>query len=261
MKWVGLIGCCLISSSILAQGYSDAAQSALAGSNVVSLMNGNQHLNPATITQNKSKKFGLSQSLPYTLPEIRYNSIFFLYQLKNNYIGVDYNHLSFDELLDHTISIIYAKKLNDKLSLGIKIRNNFIQIEQHRYFKALPEIGFVYQFSKNIDLGSYWSQSQSLLEFNQWQSSIISGVSFKKYKKLPIYISAQINSNAYLIINSGVEYKINNRFATRLAISSDNSYLSFGFYYKIKNIEIEGANSLHKYLGMSPCLSLTYEIK
>lgn len=261
MKWVGLIVCCLMSIRILAQGYSDAAQTALAGSNVVALRNGIHHLNPATISQNKSKKIGLSQSLPYTLPEIRYNSVFYLFNFKNNYIGVDYNHLSFDELIDHTISILYAKKLNEKLSLGIKIKNNFIQIETNRYYKVVPEIGFVYHANKYIDIGSYWLQSQSLLEFNQWQSSLKTGISYKKIKKLPIYLSTEINSNAQIVLKTGLEYRSNERLATRLAISSDNSYLSFGVFYKIKKIEIECANSLHKYLGMSPCLTMTYEIK
>ncbi len=261
MKWVGLIVCCLMSIRILAQGYSDAAQTALAGSNVVALRNGIQHLNPAAITQNKSKKIGLSQALPYTLPEIRYNSIFYLFNGKNNYIGIDYNHLSFDALSDHTLSILYAKRLNEKLSLGIKIKNNFIEIESNRYYKVLPEIGFVYHVNKNFDIGSYWMQSQSLLEFNQWQSSLKTGLLFKRIKKLPIYVSTEINSNGQIVIKSGLEYKSNDRFASRMALSTDESYLSFGIFYKIKKLEIECSNSLHKYLGMSPCLTLTYEIK
>ncbi len=260
MKWVGLIVCCFVSIRILAQGYSDAAQTALAGSNVVALRNGIQHLNPAAITQNKSKKIGLSQALPYTLPEIRYNSVFYLFNRKNNYIGIDYNHLSFDALSDHTLSILYAKRLNEKLSLGIKIKNNFIEIESNRYYKVLPEIGFVYHVNKNFDIGSYWMQSQSLLEFNQWQSSLKTGLLFKKIKKLPIYISTEINSNGQIVIKSGLEYKSNDRFASRIALSTDEAYLSFGIFYKIKKLEIECANSLHKYLGMSPCLTLTYEI-
>ena len=261
MKWVGLIVCCLMSVRIFAQGYSDAAQTALAGSNVVSFRNGIQHLNPAAISQNKSKKIGLSQALPYTLPEIRYNSIFYIFHHKNNYIGVDYNHLSFDALIDQTVSILYAKKLNDKLSLGIKIKNNFIQIEANRYYKVIPEIGFVYNINKYLDIGSYWLQSQSLLEFNQWQSSLKTGVKFKKLKKLAIYVSTEINSNAHIVIKSALEYQSSERLASRIALSTDESYLSFGVYYKIKRLEIECANSLHKYLGMSPCLTLSYEIK
>lgn len=261
MRWVGLIVCCLMSIRILAQGYSDAAQTALAGSNVVALINGIHHLNPATITQNKSKKIGVSQSLPYTLPEIRYNSVFYLFNHKNNYIGIDYNHLSFDALNDHTISILYAKRLNERLSLGVKIKNNLIEIESNRYYNFLPEIGFVYNINKHLDIGSYWLQSQSLLEFNQWQSSLKTGILFKKVKKLPVYLSTEINSNAQIVVKSGLEYKSNERLVTRVAISSDESYLSFGVFYKIKKLEIECANSLHKYLGMSPCLTLTYEIK
>ncbi len=261
MKWVGLIVCCLMSVRILAQGYSDAAQTSLAGSNVVSLRNGIQHLNPAAISQNRSKKIGFSQALPYTLPEIRYNSLYYIFHYKNNYIGIDYNHFSFDALVDQSVSILYAKKLNDKLSLGIKIKNNIIQIETNRYYKVLPEIGFVYNINKHIDIGTYWLQSQSLLEFNQWQSNLKTGVLFKKIRKLPIYVCTEINSNAQIVVKSGIEYISSERLASRIAISTDESYLSFGVFYKIKKLEIECANSLHRYLGMSPCLTISYEIK
>jgi hypothetical protein len=99
------------------------------------------------------------------------------------------------------------------------------------------------------------------LEFNQWQSSLKTGVKFKKLKKLPIYVSTEINSNAHIVIKSALEYQSSERLASRIALSTDESYLSFGVYYKIKRLEIECANSLHKYLGMSPCLTLSYEIK
>lgn len=260
MRWVGLIVCCMMSIRVFSQGYSDAAQTALAGSNVVSLANGVQHLNPAAISQIKKRKVGFSQALPYSLPEIRYNSAFYLYSRKNNFIAIDYTHLSFDAFSDNTFSIVYAKKLNEKLSLGIKIRYNYIKVELNTYHKVLPEIGLVYKINKYVDIGSYWCQSQSLLEFRQWQSSIKTGMLFKKIKKLPIYVSTEINSIAEVFIKSGFEYHITEKLFGRLALSTEDSYLSFGLYYKLKRFEIECANSMHKYLGISPCMTISYEL-
>lgn len=260
MRWVGLIACCMMSIRVFSQGYSDAAQTALAGSNVVSLANGIQHLNPAAITQIKKRKIGFSQALPYSLSEIRYNSAFYLFSRKNNYVAFDYNHLSFDAFTDHTFSIVYAKKLNEKLSLGVKIKYNFIRVELNNYHKVMPEIGLIYRVNKYVDFGTYWSQSQSLLEFRQWQSSIKSGVIFKKIKKLPIYVSTEINSNAEIFIKSGFEYHVTERLFSRIALSTEDSYLSFGIFYKLKRVEIEFANSMHKYLGVSPCMTISYEL-
>lgn len=260
MRWVGLIVCCLMSTRVFSQGYSDAAQTALAGSNVVSLANGIQHLNPAAITQIEKRKIGFSQALPYSLPEISYNSLFYQYNRKNNFIAIDYTHLSFDALSDNTFALVYAKRLNEKLSLGIKVKYNFIRVELNNYHKFLPEIGLVYRVNKYTDIGTYWSQSQSIFEFRQWQSSIKTGLLFKKIKKLPIYLSTDINSNADLFLKCGFEYRITEKLYSRLAISTEDSYLSFGIFYKIKRIEIECANSMHKYLGISPCMTISYEL-
>lgn len=253
MRWVGLIGVVICCAEGMAQGYSDAAQTAFAGADVVNVRNGFQDINPATIAQIEKSKIGFSQSRPFLIQELPYNSIFFATKHKNNFIGLDFKHFNFDQYLHQNLKFLYAKKLSDRLNLGIITGLNHQRYESlHRYEFELG-FGIHYKYKKHVDFGSIIKRR------NKQDFIIKTGLAYTKSKKLPIYLSLELSPNERYKFSTAFEYRISEKLQARLGLSSDENYFSFGFLYRIKKLEIEVATALHKYLGQSPCITISYE--
>ena len=253
MKWVGLIGVVFCCADVMAQGYSDAAQTAFAGADVVNIRNGFQDINPASITQLENSKIGISQSSPFIIKDLQWNSIFFSNKFRNNFWAVDYKSFSFDRYRNRHTVFLYGKKLQDQLSLGIRIKLVNIRAEEiHRYFLA-HSIGINYRLNKHLIIGSYYVKDPLLNAY------LRTGIEFKRHKKVPLFLSFEINEKQQIKIATALEYLISKKLSTRFSLSSSENFMGFGFSYTIKQIQIEASTSLHTYLGPSPCITLCYE--
>ncbi len=253
MKWVGLIGVVFCCADVIAQGYSDAAQTAFAGADVVNIRNGFQDINPASITQLEKSKIGISQSSPFIIKDLQWNSIFYTNKFRNNYWALDYKNFSFDRYRNRHTAFLFGKKLQENLSLGIRIKLVNIRAEEiQRYFLA-HSIGINYRPRKHLVIGSYYVRDPLLNAY------LRTGIGYNKYKKVPLFLSFEINEKQQIKLASALEYILSKNLSTRFSLSSSENFMGFGFSYSIKKIQIEASTTLHTYLGPSPCITLSYE--
>jgi hypothetical protein len=92
-------------------------------------------------------------------------------------------------------------------------------------------------------------------------AKLTAGLCFQPERSI-ILCAEIIKSSLYrATVSVGCEYRYQDKFYIRAGIRSYPSALTFGAGFKLKQVSIDIASGVSTYLGISPCISITYSPK
>ncbi len=193
-----------------------------------------------------TKSFGIAQ--PFT-----YGSIGFKF--------IQFGETAYNETM---LGLSYGLNLSANFSIGIEIFHYAInQTEEIGTAETFNfQGGFIYQQSDRLQIAFHifspriFEKAKDELDLSE---ILKLGLSYELSETLQGFFEVQSHSKVGRGINSGIEFHSSNHLAFRVGYSSINEKFTFGLGLKIKKLAVDIASSMHRILGYSPQLSLTYE--
>jgi len=176
--------------------------------------------------------------------------------------GLQMSYFGFDLYNEQKIGIAYARRLMDKLSLGVQFDWLNTQIANYGNKGVITfEIGLMSPITSNLTIGVhlYSPMRVELIEGEELPPVFKVGLAYEASKKVLLTAEVEKESDLNPNVKAGLEYLIHPSLAIRLGVASNPSLFSFGLGYRINNqFFIDVASSYHQDLGFSPSISVRY---
>lgn len=256
---------------INAQAWGDILGARMAGMNNTSVALQdlwNASANPAGIIGLKVPMVGINYSSKFSLKELSTKSIAGLYPVQWGVWAVNMNYFGSALYHETKASLVYARKLNKKLSAGVHL--DYLTIAFGEGYGASSRmtfgVGIQYSISKDLTLGAYVYNPIGI-RHDTLQSFTIpflfrTGLAYAFSDLLLTTVETEYNSLlSFWNVRAGIEYHPNQRFAFRTGVGLRQEVFSFGMGYHWKQFAFDVASTLHQQLGMSPQFSVIYNFR
>ena len=180
-------------------------------------------------------------------------------------IGLAISSYGFDAYKEQKFSVLYARKISQKVSISLNLDYNNLRIEQfgNKAFLSFG-IGVSGDLGKGFKYGVYI--------FNPEKIEIAEATEVPGYLKLGIqkHFSEDLNLFGEVVkvidedinVIIGFEYKPINILSFRLGYNTNPGAFAFGLAYKaFPNISIEGGSQYNTVLGLTPGVTVKYQRK
>ena len=207
-----------------------------------------------------------STSRRFNLSELTTSSIAGSYPIQGvGHLGARFTNYGFEGFKEQQLSIKYARKLLNSLSIGAHFDLNLIQIEG---LGSNSTLSFGVAFAGRIDENTTYGisifnpEKVEITTDSEIASAIRVGLSRSINSKLKLYLDAEKIIDAPLNIIAGVEYQPAELLQIRLGTSTNPGSISFGLGYTIgRNLRLDGGSQYSTLLGFTPGASINYSGK
>ncbi len=176
--------------------------------------------------------------------------------------GLSINYFGFESYNESKIGLSYARKLMEKLSLGIQFDLLSTQIAENGSKTFLTfEAGLQSELIDNLLIGVHiYNPIQLEIIEDEFLPSIVrAGATYTASKKLMLHVELEKDFDFPFIFKSGVEYALIDDFWIRVGVQTNPTALSFGLGYYMKNgFRFDLASNYHQDLGFSPSIGVGY---
>jgi len=166
---------------------------------------------------------------------------------------------------EQKVGISYARKLFDKLSMGVQF--DFLNTRITDYGSAAVftfEIGFVAPINKELTVGAriFSPMRVAITEEEEVPGLLGIGFSYQPSKKVVFNTEVEKGIDTDLSIHAGIEYQIHSVVSLRLGGAANPTLATFGLGIKISDqFNIDIATTYHQVLGLSPGIGIRYGLK
>ena len=218
--------------------------------------------NQAGLADLKRAEIVLFAGQKYFVNDIRNIAVGVAAPSKLGTFGLNIHYYGFEGYNEQKIGINYARKLAQKLSLGIQM--NYIGFRIPEYgTKGLisAEIGIRSEVLKGLIVAAHIANPIRIevVDGEKLPTVFKFGVAYLPSKKVTITGEVEKDIEFPASVKFGLEYQIADPFFIRVGVGSKPSLFNFGFGFVIKEkLNIDAAASYHQTLGFSPALSIRY---
>ena len=261
----------LLSSATLSMAQRGSNQStgtrSLSMGNVSSVLdNGDAIFNNFSNISFSPNQYGiiLSSQRRFALEELTSAALGYYRRLGNNgNLGVSIRYYGFSEYKEQSITLSYARKLSDNLSISGNLDINELRLD---------ELGSTSHLTYGIGLSGRINNQlrYSVYVFNPTNFEIADNSSSSAY--LQIGFSSLISDKLTLLaeiekvieesinIKMGFQYSLVTNFGIRAGFSSNPGQPSFGFYYYQNDIIADFGVHYDLNLGVTPSVAIKYNL-
>ncbi len=168
--------------------------------------------------------------------------------------------------------LAYSKQLGEKFSAGIQLDylSTHIANDDGGYVYGTTntftvEGGFIAEPINNLTIGLHiFNPTRAKLAvYNDERvpTSVCFGGSYKFSEKVLLSSEIEKDGGENNIFKAGLEYHIVEQVFLRGGVASNPSLSSFGFGFKLKQLQVDLASTYHQVLGFTPQISLVYNFK
>jgi hypothetical protein len=229
--------------------------------------------NQAGVADLKSVAAGTYYENKFLLPDLGLAS--FVLALPVNKTGVfALSATQFGNTLysEQKAGLAFAKQLGEKVSAGVQLDylSTHIATGSDGYIYGSTsaftvEGGIIAEPIEGLKIGLHiFNPSRSqLAEYDDERVPTIMkfGASYKFSEKVLLSSEVEKDVDQNNIFKTGVEYHVVEQVYLRAGIASNPSLSSFGFGFKMNQLQIDVAASYHQVLGFSQQISLVYDFK
>lgn len=176
--------------------------------------------------------------------------------------GLTFSNYGFEEYSEQKITLAYARRLMDKVSLSVHFDYNNLRVSEFGSTSAFGfGLGLSGELSDNLSYGIsiYNPEKIELVQNTELLTTIKFGLAYKTSKAVTIFTEVEkiIEEDINLIF--GLEYLIQEKVFLRISSNTNPGAISFGIGYVFsKNLSIDGGFGYDTLLGTSPGLTLKY---
>ena len=157
----------------------------------------------------------------------------------------------------------YALRLGDIVDAGIQLDMLRMSIGEGygSWYTATFEGGIIVRPHRRISMGIHcfnpvhvkWAGTKERIPVK-----LAAGLCFRPEKTIAMCVEFLKSSTCRSSFSIGCEYSYQEQFYIRAGIRSYPSTLTFGAGFKLKKLCLDIASGVSSYLGISPCISITY---
>jgi len=184
---------------------------------------------------------------------------------QKHYAGISASTFGFGTYRENLASATYATTLYERIHFGVKF--NLLNLAITNYGSVMAfyaNAGMMADVSKKVTIG-LWTQNINQASIGSFQEEKIpiivnGGIAYKPSDKILITADAVKYIDYPLGVRGGFEYFFIPKFCVRAGYSTQPVSSHFGAGFRLDNINIDFANTLHDRLGYSPHLSITLRL-
>ena len=222
--------------------------------------------NQASLAQIKNAAAGVYGERRFLLSELsNYNAAIAVPTSSGNF-GLKANYYGFTDYNETQIGLAYARKLGNKIDLGVQFNYNGISIAGYGNASAVSfEIGSIMHLTDKLHAGIHINNPVGGKFGKDQQEKLPSvytfGLGYDASEKF--FISTEIvkEEDQPVNVNAGLQYKFIPQLLARAGISSATSSYWLGIGVLWKNFRVDVAGSYHPQLGFTPGLLLLFNFK
>ncbi len=230
--------------------------------------------NPANIGGLKNPEFSTYFERRYNMSELQYLALATVYPFNDqHFIGASFSAFGWEYYKTNIIGINYSYHLLRIIHLGIRLNYaNTVIPNYGNWNSLLVDIGGNATISKKVNMGfKVINANQAEILGDKLPSEIAIGLQYQPSKKVKVLTEWKKSHLFPVSFNLGLEYQPTEYlfFWTGSAISSNrlpapNNYFvtsAFGIGFFWQNIKLDLAAQWHDRLGITPAISLGYQLK
>ena len=246
--------------------YSNGARSIAMGNTGINFTDINSLLtNQAGLADIKTTSFLIAADRRFALTDLNNLTAGFALPTQSGTFGVSINYFGFDLYNETKVGLTYARKLMDKLSIGIQFDMLNTRIPEYGSKSLFTfEVGLQSELSENLTLGFHLFNPVKLetVEGEYLPTVIQGGISYSPTQKVLFNVELEKDIDFPFTIKSGIEYEMVDNFWLRVGFSTAPTSVSFGIGYLMTNgLRLDIASNYHQELGFTPGVSLGFDLK
>ena len=219
--------------------------------------------NQASLAQMKSAAAGVYGERRFMLNELSLYQLAIAVPTNSGNFGVKAGYFGFSDYNESQMGLAYARKLGNKVDIGVQFNYNGIQVSGYGNSSAINfEIGTIFHLTDKLHAGvhaynpvggKYGKNSEEKLA-----SIYTVGLGYEASDKF--FVSAEIEKeeNQPVNVNAGMQYKFLPQFMARAGIATITSNVYAGVGLFLKTFRLDVVASYHPQLGVTPGLMLVY---
>lgn len=177
--------------------------------------------------------------------------------------GISINYFGFEDFNQSKIGLTYARKLMEKLSVGIQFDMLRTQIAEYGNKNLFTfEVGVQSELIENLLLGFhlYNPVKLEIIEDEFLPTVLRAGATYSASKKLMLHTEIEKDFDFPFVFKAGIEYELVNDFWLRVGVHTNPTALSFGLGYQMKNgLRFDLASNYHQELGITPSIGVGFD--
>lgn len=187
------------------------------------------------------------------------------HQLGSGTFGLSVQSFGAESYSEQKVALAYARKLFDKLSIGVQFDYLNTSIDEYGSTGAITfDIGFMAPLNDEISVGvrAFSPVRVALTEQEDLPGLLGVGFSYHPSKKVSVDAEVEKAVDTDLAVRAGLEYWVHPKLAIRAGGAANPTLATFGVGLRLnEQFKIDLASSWHQVLGISPGLGLRYELK
>jgi hypothetical protein len=253
-------------AEIHAQNVSGARMAALSGSAITQSDSFAGFNNLSASAQSDGRSYAFFGQTPYGISEIKDAGVSILQHLGTGVMGVVFRSYGNTEFSRQRMNLGYALPLSDKFKVSSSIGYSSTRIS-NGYGKAhtlWANIGATYDVRKDWKWAAVIDLPVSALKNVEEQPATLrigTTYSFGEQVALSAQVISTTNAQSSVSYSFGLEYFPTEVLAVRFGMNTFWQTWSLGVGTRWKNYSFDASAVLHPQLGLTPQISLTYEME
>jgi len=181
-------------------------------------------------------------------------------------IGLNFNSFGFASYQEQKIGLAYARKLAKNFSLGVQFDYLSTRIPNYGTAHNVTfEIGILAKLSEQVSIAAhtYNPIHVKLQPLERLPSLFNLGLTYTPSKKVSLLVELEKEIDDQALVGKfGIEYRPMDILSLRAGVSANQpAQVTFGLGLHLDNFTIDLASQYHQILGITPAISLSYQLK
>jgi hypothetical protein len=219
--------------------------------------------NQASLAYNTSVSAGFNYENRFGIKELGTSSAAIIIPAWKTSIGALYSKFGYPDYKRETVGLACGLKLSDKLAAGVQV-DYFSEKASGEYYNNQSvtfETGIIVNPSENTTIGiQLFNPLPNSLRKTYLPSRLRVGAGAELSETLFAGVEAEMSTESYLVIRTGLEYEAVKKLWIRCGFSSENNSFSFGLGYLTNIVRIDMSFASHQTLGITSSVSFIFKI-
>ena len=220
--------------------------------------------NQASLAQLKNTSAGVFSERRFMLEEMSlYQAAVGVLTSSGNF-GLKAGYYGFSDYNETQLGLAYARRLGNKMDLGVQFNYNAIRINSYGNASAINfEIGTILHLTDKLHAGLHaYNPVGGKLGKNEEEklaSVYTVGIGYEASEKFFASAEVEKEENQPVNVNAGMQYKFLKQLMARTGIATSTSNVYFGAGFFFNSFRLDAVISYHPQLGISPGLLILYD--
>jgi hypothetical protein len=222
--------------------------------------------NQASLAQMKNISAGMYGEKRFLLQELGLYQLSVALPTTSGNFGLKTSYYGFSEYNETQVGLAYARKLGEKVDVGVQFNYNSVRINTYDNASAVNfEAGVILHLTEKLHTGfhAYNPVGGTLGKNSEEKLASVYSFGFGYDASEKFFISAELEKeeDQPVNLNAGMQYKLIPQLMIRAGISTASSNAYFGIGFFLKSFRIDVTAGYHPQLGITPGMLFLFNFK